>query len=72
MVSGGTVVLKWLLAVVIALLLFSGLTPWLRRMGLGRLPGDITFERGGRRYDLPIGSTILLSLLASLLFRVLK
>ena len=64
--------LKWLLAIVIALLLFSGLTPWLRRMGLGRLPGDISFERGGRRYDVPIGSTVLLSLLASLLFHMLK
>ena len=52
--------LKWLLAVVIALLLFGGLTPWLRRMGLGRLPGDISFERDGRRYEFPLGSTILL------------
>jgi hypothetical protein len=65
-------VLKWLLAVVIALLLFGGLTPWLRRMGLGRLPGDISFERDGRRYEFPLGSTILLSLLATLLFHMLK
>jgi hypothetical protein len=65
-------VLKWLLAVVIALLLFGGLTPWLRRMGLGRLPGDISFERDGRRYEFPLGSTILLSLLATLLFHMFK
>jgi hypothetical protein len=65
-------VLKWLLAVVIALLLFGGLTPWLRRMGLGRLPGDISFERDGKRYEFPLGSTILLSLLATLLFHMLK
>ncbi len=64
--------LKWLLAVVIALLLFGGLTPWLRRMGLGRLPGDISFERDGKRYEFPLGSTILLSLLATLLFHMLK
>ena len=64
--------LKWLLAIVIALLLFGGLSPWLRRMGLGRLPGDISFERDGRRYEFPIGSTILLSLLATLLFHMLK
>ncbi len=64
--------LKWLLAVVIALLLFGGLTPWLRRMGLGRLPGDISFERDGRRYEFPLGSTILLSLLATLLFHMFK
>ena len=64
--------LKWFLAIVIALLLFGGLTPWLRRMGLGRLPGDIRFERGGRRYEFPIGSTVLLSLLATLVFHMLK
>ncbi|MEO8003554.1 MAG: DUF2905 domain-containing protein [Betaproteobacteria bacterium] len=64
--------LKWLLAIVIALLLFSGLTPWLRRMGLGKLPGDFTFVRDGRRYEFPLGSTILLSLLATLLFHMLK
>lgn len=64
--------LKWLLAVVIALLLFGGLMPWLRRMGLGRPPGDISFERDGRRYEFPLGSTILLSLLATLLFHMLK
>ena len=64
--------LKWWLAVVIALLLFGGLTPWLRRMGLGRLPGDISFERDGKRYEFPLGSTILLSLLATLLFHMLK
>jgi hypothetical protein len=65
-------VLKWLLAIVVALLLFGGLTPWLRRLGLGRLPGDITFVRDGRRYEFPLGSTVLLSLLATLVFHMIK
>ena len=64
--------LKWLLTLVIALLVLGALTPWLRRFGFGRLPGDITIERNGRQYAFPIGSTIMLSLLASLVFWMLR
>lgn len=64
--------LKWLLALLIALLVMGALTPWLRRLGFGRLPGDITIERNGRQYVFPIGSTIILSLLASLIFWMLR
>ncbi|HEX9451161.1 MAG TPA: DUF2905 domain-containing protein [Burkholderiales bacterium] len=64
--------LKWLLTLAIALLVMGALTPWLRRLGFGRMPGDITIERNGRQYDFPIGSTIMLSLLASLIFWMLR
>lgn len=64
--------LKWLLTLVIALLVMGALTPWLRRMGFGRLPGDITIERGGRQYFFPLGSTVMFSLLASLIFWMLR
>ncbi len=64
--------LKWLLTLVIALLVMGALTPWLRRLGFGRMPGDITIERDGRQYSFPLGSTILLSLLASLIFWMLR
>jgi hypothetical protein len=65
-------VLKWLLTLAIALLVIGVLTPWLRRFGFGRMPGDITIERDGRQYSFPIGSTILLSLMASLIFWMLR
>ena len=64
--------LKWLLTLAIALLVMGALTPWLRRLGFGRMPGDITIERNGRQYSFPIGSTIMLSLLASLIFWMLR
>ena len=64
--------LKWLLTLLIVLLVMGALTPWLRRLGFGRLPGDITIERNGRQYTFPIGSTIMLSLLASLIFWMLR
>lgn len=62
--------IKWLITVVVALVLFAGLTPLLRRMGLGRLPGDLRFRLRGRDYSLPLASTVLLSLLAMLVARL--
>ena len=63
--------MKWLLVVVVALVLFSGLMPVLRRFGIGRLPGDFEFRAFGRDWSIPITSTVLLSLLAALLARLL-
>jgi hypothetical protein len=51
--------------------LFSGLMPWLRRLGLGRFPGDFDFILFGRRWSIPLMSTILLSLLAMGLARLI-
>ncbi|HEU4460888.1 MAG TPA: DUF2905 domain-containing protein [Methylibium sp.] len=59
--------LRWLLIVVLALLLFQGLRPWLERMGLGRLPGDVRFRLRGREVWLPLGTTVALSLIAALI-----
>ncbi len=52
------------LAAVGALLMLSGRFPWLR---LGRLPGDISVERPNFRLYFPLGTSILLSVLLSLL-----
>ena len=61
--------IKWLITLVLALVLLAGLTPLLRRMGLGRLPGDLRVRLRGKDYSLPIASTVLLSLLAMLVAR---
>jgi hypothetical protein len=42
--------------------------PWLAKLGLGRLPGDIVIERENFRFYFPITSMILVSLLLSLIF----
>lgn len=57
--------IRWLLVTVLALLLFSGLMPWLRRLGFGRLPGDFTWQWRGREMSVPLGSTVVLSLIAA-------
>ena len=63
--------LKWLLTLIVALAVLTLCAPWLRRSGLGRLPGDVTLRRNGRDYYLPFTSTILLSLALTLLARLI-
>lgn len=62
--------LKWLLVLVVGLAVLALLTPWLARIGLGRLPGDIVVRWRGRPIYLPITTTILLSLLLTLFGRL--
>jgi hypothetical protein len=56
--------IRWLIVVFLALLLFSGLRQWLEKLGLGRLPGDFRFRLFGREFFIPLASSVLLSLLA--------
>ncbi len=56
--------LRWLIVFLLAFLVFNGLFAWLRRIGLGRLPGDLHFRLRGKDYHLPLASSILLSLIA--------
>ncbi|WP_280188398.1 DUF2905 domain-containing protein [Delftia sp. PS-11] len=62
--------IRWLLVIFLALLLFNGLHAWLERLGLGRLPGDLRFRLFGRTIFLPIGSTVVLSLVAALIAKL--
>jgi Protein of unknown function (DUF2905) len=63
--------LKWVLTLVVALLVLTALAPWLAKLGLGRLPGDIVVRYRGRMYYLPFTSTVLLSLALTLIARIL-
>lgn len=42
--------------------------PWLIKLGLGRLPGDIVIERENFRFYFPITTMILISLVLSVIF----
>lgn len=63
--------LKWLLTLFIALVVLSLATPWLGRLGLGRLPGDLRFLARGRTFYVPFTTTALLSALVWLIGRIL-
>lgn len=62
--------LKWLLTLTIVLFLLGLAGPLLARLGLGRLPGDISFRYRGRRFYFPIATSIILSLAFMLVLRV--
>jgi hypothetical protein len=48
------------------------LWPVLQKMGLGRLPGDIVYERENVKFYFPIVTSIIISLLLSLFFWFFK
>jgi len=55
------------------LLVIAGLAwPWLSKLGLFRLPGDIVIERDGFRFYFPITSMVLISLVLSLIVWLLR
>ena len=64
--------IRWVLAIFIGLMVFSALLPWLEKLGVGRLPGDLRFKLFGRVLCLPFASTLLLSLAVMLLAKFLK
>ena len=53
--------IRWVLTIFIALIVFSAMLPWLEKLGVGRLPGDVKFSLFGKTVFLPFASTILLS-----------
>ena len=63
--------IRWLIVIFIALLLFNGLGPWLHKIGLGKLPGDFRFRLFGREFFVPLASSVLLSLMAMLVAKLL-
>jgi len=63
--------MKWLLTTFIALLILTALQPWLQKLGIGRLPGDIRFRRNGRVIVVPFTSTVVVSVLLTLIARIL-
>lgn len=61
-----------LLVVGIGLALLGGVLILLQRAGLSRLPGDLVFRRGGMTVFLPLGTSLLLSVLLTLILLLLR
>ena len=55
------------------LLVVAGLAwPWLSKLGLGRLPGDIVVQREGFSLYFPIVTSLILSVIASVVFWLIR
>ena len=63
--------IRWLLVIFLALLLINGLSPLLQKLGFGKLPGDFRFRLFGRDWFIPLSTTVLLSLLAGLVAKLI-
>jgi hypothetical protein len=59
---------RFLIVAGIVLLVLGFAWPYLGRIGLGRLPGDIVIEREGFNLYIPITTSILISAVLTLLF----
>lgn len=57
---------KWLIVLGLVLVALGLLWPLVQKLGLGRLPGDIVIERENFRLYLPLGTSILISVVLSL------
>ena len=61
--------IRWLVIVFVALLVFGAIGPWLEKIGLGRLPGDFRFRFAGREWFVPLASSVLITLIGATIAR---
>src|SRR6516164_7304619 len=67
--AGGSIAMaRFLIVLGLAILVIGRLCPYLGKLGLGRLPGDIVIERENGTVYVPLATCLLLSLLLSLVF----
>lgn len=60
---------KLLITLGVVLLVAGLLWPFLAKLGIGRLPGDIMIRREGFSFYFPITTMIIVSIILTLIFR---
>jgi hypothetical protein len=63
---------RFLIVLGLAILVAGLLWPFLSRIGLGRLPGDIVIERDNMTFYFPLMTCLLLSVVFSLVFWIVN
>jgi Protein of unknown function (DUF2905) len=63
---------RWLIILGVVLIVAGLVWPWLTKLGLGRLPGDIVIERDNFRLYIPIATSIVISVVLSLILWLLN
>jgi hypothetical protein len=63
--------IRWIIVIFLALMFISWFTPLLQRLGFGKLPGDLRFRLFGREWFIPLTTTIVLSMLAALVSKLI-
>ena len=63
---------RWLVIAGLVLVGIGLLWPWLSKLPLGRLPGDIAVQRDGFSFYFPLMTSLVISVLLSLLLWLFK
>jgi uncharacterized membrane protein len=59
---------RLLIVIGVALVILGLAWPLIEKLGLGRLPGDIVYEKDNVRFYFPIVTSIIISLIVTLIF----
>jgi Protein of unknown function (DUF2905) len=63
---------RWLVGIGLVLVVSGLLWPWLARLGLGRVPGDVVIQRGNFSFYFPIVTCLIVSIVVSLILWLLN
>jgi len=63
---------RFLIVLGVVFLAAGLLWPWLAKLGLGRLPGDIRIERDGFFFYFPLATSIVISIVLSIIVWLLR
>ena len=63
---------RWLVIFGILCIVIGLAWPWIEKLGLGRLPGDVHIERDGFDFYFPIVTCLIISAVVSLLLWLLR
>ena len=63
---------KLLIILGIVILVIGLLYPYMKKLGLGQLPGDIMFKSGNSTFFFPIVTCIIISVVLTIIFNLFK
>jgi len=59
---------RTLIIIGLVLVIIGVLWPWIQKLNLGRLPGDLVIEKENMRFYFPIVTSIIVSIILTFLF----
>ena len=63
---------KILIILGIVILVIGLLYPYIKKMGLGQLPGDVIFKSGNSTFLFPVVTCIIISVVLTIIFNLFK
>ena len=63
---------KILIIIGIILLMVGLLYPYIKKLGLGQLPGDILFKTGNSTFFIPVMTCLIISIILTIIFNPFK